>query len=236
MRLFTYTIRVDDGAAPNPFGGLCTLTICKPAIRRSAQVGDWVAGLGSKNAPSGDLSGRLVYAMRVTRVLPMEEYDRLALTCWPLKLPDFDNKDLMRRMGDCIYDFSTGQPRQRRGVHGPANIARDLRGKNALLSDHFFYLGNKAIPLPRSLRPILHQTQGHKCLANAPYIDAFLRWIDSLHLQSGQLYGCPDRIVSWIDSSRNTCGGKCVRGRNKGTQPGRSRGSPCDRYPSKETI
>ena len=68
-RLFTYTIPIDDGAAPNPFAGMCSLAICKPGIRRTAQVGDWVAGLGSKNAPSGDLSGRLVYAMRVERVL-----------------------------------------------------------------------------------------------------------------------------------------------------------------------
>lgn len=64
-RLFTYTIPVDDGAAPNPFNGMCSLAICKPGIRRVAKPDDWIAGLGSKKAPSGDLSGRLVYAMRV---------------------------------------------------------------------------------------------------------------------------------------------------------------------------
>ena len=37
-RLFTYCILVDDGAAPNLFWGVCTLAICKPAIRRAAQV------------------------------------------------------------------------------------------------------------------------------------------------------------------------------------------------------
>lgn len=58
-RLFTYTIPFDDGAAQNPFHGMCSLAICKPAIRRVAKAGDWVAGLGSKNAPSGDLSKRL---------------------------------------------------------------------------------------------------------------------------------------------------------------------------------
>src|SRR4051812_1851154 len=64
-RLFTYTIPVDDGAAPNPFHGMCSLAICKPGIRRVAKKGDWVAGLGSKKAHSGDLSRKLVYAMRV---------------------------------------------------------------------------------------------------------------------------------------------------------------------------
>lgn len=74
-RLLTYTIPIDDGAAPNPFRGMCTLAICKPGIRRVAGKGDWVAGLGSKKAPSGDLSKHLVYAMRVEEVLSLEEYD-----------------------------------------------------------------------------------------------------------------------------------------------------------------
>lgn len=76
-RLFSYTIPYDAGAAPNPFRGMCTLAICKPQIRLNAIVGDWVVGLGSKNAPSGDLSGRMVYAMRVNQILSLRDYDRL---------------------------------------------------------------------------------------------------------------------------------------------------------------
>jgi Nucleotide modification associated domain 2 len=68
-RLFSYTIPIDDGSAPNPFRGMCSLAICKPGIRRVAKRDDWVAGLGSKNAPRGDLRDRLVYAMRVQEVL-----------------------------------------------------------------------------------------------------------------------------------------------------------------------
>ena len=36
-QLFTYTIPIDDGAAPNPFRGMCSLAICKPRIRREAK-------------------------------------------------------------------------------------------------------------------------------------------------------------------------------------------------------
>ena len=90
MRLFSYTIPIDDGAAPNPFGGLCTLTICKPAIRRVAIKDDWIAGLGSMHAPSGDLSGRLVYAMRVDEVMSLREYDRKAPLRWPFRIPDIN--------------------------------------------------------------------------------------------------------------------------------------------------
>jgi hypothetical protein len=69
-RLFSYVLRKDDGAAPNPFWGVCTLAICKPVIRRTAEVDDWVVGTGSKRAPDGrDLSGTVVYAMRITKKL-----------------------------------------------------------------------------------------------------------------------------------------------------------------------
>lgn len=59
--LFSYTVRYDDGAAPNPFNGLCTLAICKPGIRLHAKEGDWIAGIGPTNAAHGrDLSYCLV--------------------------------------------------------------------------------------------------------------------------------------------------------------------------------
>ena len=46
-RLFSYTIPVDDWAAPNPFHDICTLASSKPTIRRVAKPGDWIAGLVS---------------------------------------------------------------------------------------------------------------------------------------------------------------------------------------------
>jgi hypothetical protein len=66
---------------------MCSLAICKPGIRSTARKGDWVAGLGSRNAHSGDLSGRLVYAIRVA---------------WPHRIPNPGSADLSDRLGDCI--------------------------------------------------------------------------------------------------------------------------------------
>ncbi|HTF18069.1 MAG TPA: hypothetical protein VK658_08360 [Chryseolinea sp.] len=79
-RLYSYILRIDDGAAPNPFWGLCTLTICKPAIRRTARIGDWVIGTGSKNSKLNDgsiydLSDSIVYAMRISDIKTLSEYD-----------------------------------------------------------------------------------------------------------------------------------------------------------------
>src|SRR5713226_6667476 len=104
MSLYSYRLRFDYGAAPNPYWRICTLAICKPAIRRTAKVGDWVVGLGSKNSPIGDISTRMVYAMKVTRVLSFEEYDIFCRRSLPEKIPEWTNSDFRRKVGDCIYD------------------------------------------------------------------------------------------------------------------------------------
>jgi hypothetical protein len=207
--LFTYTIPIDDGAAPNPFRGMCSLAICKPGIRRTARKGDWIAGLGSRTAPSGDLTGRLVYAMRVEAVLSLEEYDRRAPADWPHRIPNARSADLSERLGDCIYDYSHGDPISRPGVHGPENRDTDLGGKNVLISRDLYYCGSRAIPLPDNLLPICHQTQGHKSKANAPYFERFVSWLRGLNLSPGQLYGWPDFVVDWADVP--ACGGCIVR-------------------------
>ncbi|WP_259016597.1 Nmad2 family putative nucleotide modification protein [Emticicia fluvialis] len=80
-KIYSYVLRLDDGSAPNPFGGICTLTICKPVIRRTARVGDWVIGTGSKNVviEKGtrpiDFSDSLVYAMKITDIKTLQAYD-----------------------------------------------------------------------------------------------------------------------------------------------------------------
>jgi len=206
-RLFSYTIPIDDGSAPNPFKGMCSLAICKPGIRRVAKKDNWIVGLGSKNAPSGDLSRHLVYAMKVERVLSLKKYDEYAAEKWPDRIPNTNSPDLTERLGDCIYDFSKGDPVQRASVHGSPNVTRDLSGENVLLSWDFYYFGNRAIPLPNRLFPICHQTQGHRSKANAEYLALFESWIRSLKLSTGQ-HGWPDFIVNWDShATHGACSG-----------------------------
>jgi hypothetical protein len=193
-RLFTYIIPIDNGSAPNPFYGMCSLAICKPGIRRVAEVGDWIAGLGSKQALSGDLSGHLVYAMRVEKVLSFEEYDREAAKNWPHRIPKIQSMELAERLGDCIYSFQNGEPKLLPSVHGPGNKDTDLSGKNVLLSKDFYYFGRRAQLLPDHLRPICHQGQGHRSTSNGDYFDPFVTWVRSLAPAPGQ-YGWPDAVI-----------------------------------------
>jgi hypothetical protein len=193
MKLYSYCLRYDDGAAPNPFWDICTLVICKPAIRRTASIGDWVVGLGSAGSPVRNKSKDVIYAMQVTNKMTMREYDEFCKGNFPNKLPQWRNREDKRLwVGDCIYDYSQGEPpKLRQGVHTEENVKRDLSGEYALISDHFYYFGDRSVSLPRNLYPIIHDTQGHKSDSNQVYLEMFLVWIEDLGFEPNKLYGKP---------------------------------------------
>ena len=129
MKLSSYIVRVDSGFAPNPFGHHCTLVCCKPTIRRRAAPGDIVVGTGSARY---GLTGRLIYAMRVRDVIPLQTY-------W--KSPQYAYKKpspptLISTRGDNIWH------RDLRGtwhvvpgaLHDERHRERDVGGENALVA------------------------------------------------------------------------------------------------------
>lgn len=193
MKLYSYCVPYDCGLAPNPFWGTCTLVVCKPNIRRTASIGDWIVGLGSTNSPVGNISDCVVYAMKVTGKMTMRKYDEYCRASFQCKIPECNAEDYRLRVGDCIYDYSKGDPPKRRPspVHSPRNRNRDLRGENALLSSHFFYFGDKPVKLPDNLRQIIHARSGHKSNANQPYLQGFITWIEGNGHEPNKLYGEP---------------------------------------------
>lgn len=190
--LYSYTIPYDDGAAPNPFWGKLTLAICKPVIRRTADIDDWVVATGSKNAEMGDLQFKIVYVMKVTNKMSLQEYDDYCKKNLPNKIPDTQNNDTRLHIGDCIYDF-TSEPngKLRPSVHGFGNRETDLGGENVLLSSHFYYFGNKPIDLPKEFHRIIKSNQGHKSKSNDAIADSFVSWIEGKGLTINKLYGEP---------------------------------------------
>lgn len=207
-RLFSYVLRIDDGAAPNPFWGLCTLTICKPAIRRTAKIGDWVIGTGSKNSKLKDgniydLSDCIIYAMKITDIKSLTEYDSFCQKKLKDKIPSWFVKDGRKRMGDCIYDYSKGvNPVIRKGVHNENNKMKDLGGLNALLSDHFYYFGEEARVLPTELSGIIKKNQGHLKIEKSDLVSRFIKWI--IKFKNNKIYADPQlRYVFDMASSEN---------------------------------
>lgn len=198
VRLFTYIMTDDSGSAPNPFNGMCTLAICKPAIRRTANVGDWVAGFASVNAEHG-IGRKLIYAMKVTQKETMQDYDTLSRRMWPHRIPNVQSWHMPDRLGDSIYDFANlnayGLPAVRQGAHTEDHRPTDLGGRNVLISTHFYYFGSSAIELPKDLREICPVTQGHRSTLNSGHVEHFVDWIESVS-EPGQR-GWPAHVLNW---------------------------------------
>ncbi len=151
MRIFSYVLTSDTGFSPNPFWEYCTLANCKPAIRRTARVGDWIVGLGRKK-----FGNRLVYAMRVSEILPYRAY--FSDKRFKRKIPNFANSAVVSKCGDNIYrPLPNGEYRQLQSMHSdgrnenPHKKMHDLGGKNVLVARHFHYFGSMALELPEEL-------------------------------------------------------------------------------------
>src|SRR5687768_14434591 len=118
------------------------------------------------------MGGRLVYAMRVDEVLPLDVYWKL----YPSKRPSQRSETSKR--GDNIWHRSRRSWKVvPNAFHNREHRTRDLSGANALVAKEFYYFGRDAIPLPARFQSLLASTQGHKNTSDVRLIEAFWRWL-----------------------------------------------------------
>lgn len=167
-RFFSYVVDHDNGFAPNPFGGFCTLAKCKyrrkEGQRRNivelAKVGDWIIGTGGvKRESSGH--GTLLYVMRVDEKLTLVEYYK-------------DNR-FQGRKGN-TFDES------------------HRTDTNALISQHFFYFGRnainiEAIPKEHLSHSLEKKGPGFRSDFGMRFIEDFARWLE--HNYETGIHGDP---------------------------------------------
>jgi hypothetical protein len=184
--LHSYVVARDYGFAPNPFYGYCTLATCKPRVRKTAMIGDWVVGTGSKTRGR---DGYVVYAMRVTEAMTFDQY-------W--KDPRFrDKRPNMRgskkqAFGDNIYhrDRKTGQWRQVDSHHSfpdgtpnRRNIVNDTQTDRMLMSDDYVYWGGIGPAIPNRFRSYggldICGKRNHKNGFPEKMVDEFVAWLRS---------------------------------------------------------
>jgi hypothetical protein len=188
MRLYSYKVVHDIGFAPNPFHGVCTLTTCKPKVRKGASPGDWIVGVGSCAQKT---YGRLVYAMEVDEKLTFDDYwNDPRFQC---KKPD-RRGSLKYRYGDNVYHHSsTGDWIQEDCRHSledgspnPDHVKRDTRADAVLIATRFTYWGGQGPELPPELRSWggLDLGDPGRDHTYKPYtsdmIEAFVAWVDQL--------------------------------------------------------
>lgn len=184
-RVYIYVVDRDFGFAPNPFHGVCTLATCKPPIRKGADVGDWVVGMGGGRLKA---TGRCVYAMRVSAAFSFNQY-------WAS--PEFRDKRPVRNgsrvmmVGDNIYHRPEGSVGWQQldshhsledGSPNPLNIEKDTKANRVLVSRHFFYFGKDAPQVPAHILGRLGFVNriGHRVF-DAQVCAALLDWISSHH-------------------------------------------------------
>ncbi len=170
-RTYLYKLTSDRGGAPcapPPRAGalpLLTLSICKPAIRRTAQISDRIIGISSHALAATDEYPlhAVIYAAILTGAVDAREY--------------YAARSRFRSRPDCIYKFhrqnGTLTHTGRSALHAdPAYEARDIgsypfyRNGRTLLSDDFRYFGAAAVPLPPKLSQLRQLSgslgQGHR--------------------------------------------------------------------------
>lgn len=147
--LYTYVIARDFGFAPNPFHGVCTLATCKPGIRKSAKVGDWILGIGGKKL--GSAYKKCILLMRVSEKISFQNYwdDSRFVLKKPCR-----NGSHVKMLGDNIYHKNVNDEWiQEDSHHSNAdgtthqiNLGRDTGASDqVLISSFFFYFGEKAV-------------------------------------------------------------------------------------------
>ena len=178
MTLYSYIVAYDDGFAPNPFHGVCTLACCKPGIRRSAQRGDYIVGLGPRRS-----GNRVVFAMKVEETLGFDDYwhdERFRA-----KRPDRAAGGV-KALGDNIYYLNeAGEWQQEPSNHSHKDGRQsqyftrlDTGGENVLIGQNFIYWGGDGPPLPANLEGLIGG-RGHRSRSNDKYIPDFLEWFNS---------------------------------------------------------
>ena len=153
--LHSYKMSRDFGFAPNPFWGICTLACCKPRVRRSAQVNDWVVAAG---VPKNNMQNCVVFGMRVTETMTFDEYwNDPRFQC---KKPVLNNS-AKYFFGDNIYhDVIEKRSAVQSNSHHSLpdggtncdNLTQDIKSNKVLISEDFIYFGRSAPCIPEPLR------------------------------------------------------------------------------------
>lgn len=218
MKLLKYVMTSDAGLAPNPFFGICSLALCTPNhMNARIYAGDWI--LGHSCRATGN---KLIYAMRVTKILTMPEY----FSEFPEKRPNPDG-DAIERCGDNLYDNASGKWRRLPSAcHNEIGAFVQDQDRPVFLSEgeeNFWYFGGIDDPasrgFPDRFPELIKDRQGISYVHDEEVIDRFARWLKG-YGRSG-LIGSPrdpvdyrperflieiDPMPQWISIGENQIG------------------------------
>ena len=109
-KIYYYKLTCDNNGAPCIQDGMLSLAICKPIIRSSAEVGDWIFGFAANSLNNAN---PLIYVAKVTEKKEGKDY---------YTAEEFSKRE------DRVYDFVDGKFFWRSGSlhHNESNLEQDL--------------------------------------------------------------------------------------------------------------
>jgi hypothetical protein len=177
MRLCSHVIKHDAGLAPNPFHGYCTTALCTPShMGLLLKEGEWLIGNSRKKDGS-----RLVYAMRISDTLTMDQY---------FHDPRFEGKKPkpygtpIEQCGDNIYYKRDAKwTRLPSRFHNcPKDCIKDVRYGDrpvVFVAEHFYYFGCRPVVIPDNLRGVIQSGRGCSYKDNVAH--DFVTWLEANH-------------------------------------------------------
>jgi putative DNA base modification enzyme with NMAD domain len=188
----------DQGFAPNPFWGYCTLAACTPNHAGvKLEPGDWIIGHGNKEHEHA-----LIYAMNISEKLHFDDYYKDPR--FEAKKPRFD-KSWREKCGDNIYHLGAdGDWIQDPSPfhHTAEQKLQDTKHPYVFVSKSFYYFGARAKPMPERFTGLIHNRQGCSCSYPAEVVREFVDW-----LQKNPSKGPPEpRDREWVQKLPSGCG------------------------------
>ena len=186
-RVFTYALPFDYGSSPNPYGPALSLTLCKPGIRRVAQVGDYLVAFRPGTF-------HVVYVAKISEKLTLREYSNRCHQHeeWSVKIASAVNPT-----GDCQYRFVDGREEPIVNVYGPhvnIHLQGNLGENYCLLSTDFYYFGcgEEVTVLPEDLIDFRSE-RGLQIAARDTDKENVRSWLEDLRLKYGtkRIVGVP---------------------------------------------
>lgn len=135
--------------------------------------GDWLIG----NSPRGD-GNRLVYAMRISDVLGMNQYFHNEL--FEAKKPKPKGTPI-EQCGDNFY-YECGNNQWARLPSRFHNSREDFEkdvGHPVFVAEHFYYFGRQRVAIPDNLRGVIQDRQGIRYTDHLA--DDFVAWLEANH-------------------------------------------------------
>jgi hypothetical protein len=184
LKYYTYKVSRDYGFAPNPFNGVCTLATCKPLIRKHAEVGHYIIGLGSKQMKNDNT---IVYAMQVDAIMSFNEY--FDDPRFQSKKPRMNGSKKALRGDNIYYKDSENEWNQLHSHHSypggstnTINLKTDTSADRVLISYNYRYFGKCAIPIPDEfMNHVYKKTQGCKLIKDVDIAEKFIEYIYSYY-------------------------------------------------------